>query len=146
MLISLALNLMQEQVMAKVRWLAAEIGMSGDNSNNEEVVKITKEDRLKQTPSDMTGNELDFNEKRTMVYTHNEEEDEINEEAMQQEEEEQEEVTEVEDVADEEEEEKEEEEKPDEESTPEEEPAAEEEAPEEMAAEPEDVPDIDEVP
>ena len=55
---------MQEQVMEKVRWVAREIGMNGDSNNNEEVVKITKEDRLKQTPSDMTGNELDFNEKR----------------------------------------------------------------------------------
>ena len=27
-------------------------------------LQVTKEDRLKQTPADMTGNELDFNEKR----------------------------------------------------------------------------------
>ena len=64
MLISLALNLMQEQVLEKVNWFSAYIGMSGDNTADEEVVKITKEDRLKQTASDMTGNELDFNEKR----------------------------------------------------------------------------------
>ena len=41
----------------------AEIGMSNSNSN-EEMVKVTKMDRLKQTPADMTGNELDFNVKR----------------------------------------------------------------------------------
>lgn len=41
----------------------AEIGMGG-NGNNEEIGKVTKNDRLKATPSDMTGNELDFNEKR----------------------------------------------------------------------------------
>lgn len=64
MLISLALNLMQEQVLEKVRWIASEIGMSGSGNDNEEVVKITKGERLKQTPMDMTGNELDFNEKR----------------------------------------------------------------------------------
>ena len=28
------------------------------------MVKVTKPERLKQTPADMTGNELDFNEKR----------------------------------------------------------------------------------
>ena len=64
MLITLSINLMQEQVMEKIRWAAAEIGMSGDGNTNEEVVKVTKEERLKQTPCDMTGNELDFNEKR----------------------------------------------------------------------------------
>ncbi len=68
MLISLALNLMQEQVMNKVHWVAHEIGMSGDGNTNEEVVKLTKEDRLRQTPADMTGNELDFNEKRVEKY------------------------------------------------------------------------------
>ena len=54
--------------MEKVRWIAREIGMNGDGNNNEEVVKITKEDRLKQTPADMTGNELDFNEKRAKKF------------------------------------------------------------------------------
>ncbi len=68
MLISLALNLMQEQVMDKVYWVAREIGLSGDGNTNEEVVKITKTDRLRQTPQDMTGNELDFNEKRAEKY------------------------------------------------------------------------------
>ncbi|TRY67796.1 hypothetical protein TCAL_15883 [Tigriopus californicus] len=67
MLISLALNLMQEQVLEKVRWIASEIGMSSNGNDNEEVVKITKGERLKQTPVDMTGNELDFNEKRHKI-------------------------------------------------------------------------------
>ena len=41
----------------------SEIGMGGTNLNTE-MMKVTKPDRLKQTPADMTGNELDFNEKR----------------------------------------------------------------------------------
>jgi hypothetical protein len=62
-LISMCIQLMQEQIMDKISWVMAEIGMGG-NGNNEEIVKVTKNDRLKTTPSDMTGNELDFNEKR----------------------------------------------------------------------------------
>ena len=33
-------------------------------SDKEELVKISKEDKLAHTPADMTGNELDFNQKR----------------------------------------------------------------------------------
>lgn len=62
-MLSMCIQLMQEQIMEKVSWLMAEIGMGG-KSNNEEMVKLTKPDRLKETPKDMTGNELDFNEKR----------------------------------------------------------------------------------
>lgn len=62
-LLSMCVQLMQEQIMQKVNWLMAELGMGGQ-SNNEEMVKVTKPDRLKQTPADMTGNELDFNVKR----------------------------------------------------------------------------------
>ena len=62
-LISMCIQLMQEQIMEKVTWLMAEIGMGG-NSNNIEMMKVTKPERIKQTPDDMTGNELDFNEKR----------------------------------------------------------------------------------
>ena len=49
--------------MEKVAWVMAEIGMGNSNSN-EELVKISKIEKLKQTPADMTGNELDFNVKR----------------------------------------------------------------------------------
>ena len=49
--------------MEKIRWLMTEVGM-GKGKSNEEMVKVTKQERLKQTPADMTGNELDFNEKR----------------------------------------------------------------------------------
>lgn len=59
----MCIQLMQEQIMEKVTWLMAEIGMGG-NSNNIEMMKVTKPERIKQTPDDMTGNELDFNEKR----------------------------------------------------------------------------------
>ena len=62
-LISMCIQLMQEQIMDKISWLMAEIGMGG-NSNNTEMMKVSKPERLKQTPADMTGNELDFNEKR----------------------------------------------------------------------------------
>ncbi len=82
MLISLALNLMQEQVMEKIRWFAKQIGLDNDDNTNEEVVKITKENRLKETPSDMTGNEIDFNTRRAKKYIKNEEEGRINEEAL----------------------------------------------------------------
>ena len=64
-LISMCISLMQEQLLGKFQWLAAEIGMGGGPSNDsEEIVKIHKEDRLQQTPAGMTGNELDFNDKR----------------------------------------------------------------------------------
>ena len=33
-------------------------------SDKEELVKISKEEKLAHTPADMTGNELDFNQKR----------------------------------------------------------------------------------
>ena len=33
-------------------------------SDKEELVKISKEDKLAQTPANLTGNELDFNQKR----------------------------------------------------------------------------------
>lgn len=82
MLITLGLNLMQEQVMEKVRWVAAEIGMGEGGNSNEEVVKVTKEDRLKQTPADMTGNELDFNEKRVDRSNHQDEEKAIQEQVI----------------------------------------------------------------
>ena len=61
-LVSMCIQLMQEQIMEKIKWIMAEIGMGG--KSNEEMVKMTKPERLKQTPADMTGNELDFNEKR----------------------------------------------------------------------------------
>jgi hypothetical protein len=81
-LISMCIQLMQEQIMDKVSWVMAEIGMGG-NGNNEEIVKVTKDDWLKATPSGMTGNELDFNEKRRKknMKTYNaDEEDDLYEE------------------------------------------------------------------
>ena len=38
--------------------------MSNESGLDEEYIKVSKYDQLKQTPSDMTGNELDFNLKR----------------------------------------------------------------------------------
>jgi hypothetical protein len=54
---------MQEEIIGKISWIMSKVGM-GDKQTEEEVVKISKVDRTRQTPTDMTGNELDFNEKR----------------------------------------------------------------------------------
>ena len=39
-LISMCMNLMQEQIAEKVSWVAEELGMKGDG-NDEEVVKLS---------------------------------------------------------------------------------------------------------
>jgi len=59
----MTIQLMQEGMATKIQWLVKTIGM-GNSNHEEELVKVSKTERLKQTPSDMTGNELDFNEKR----------------------------------------------------------------------------------
>lgn len=41
-LLSMCMNLMQEQIVEKVSWIAQELGMKGDG-NDEEIVKISKE-------------------------------------------------------------------------------------------------------
>ena len=41
-LISMCMNLMQEQIAEKVSWVAEELGMKGDG-NDEEVVKLSRE-------------------------------------------------------------------------------------------------------
>ena len=43
-LISMCMNLMQEQIAEKVSWVAEELGMKGDG-NDEEVVKLSREVR-----------------------------------------------------------------------------------------------------
>ena len=43
-LISMCMNLMQEQIAEKVSWIAEELGMKGDG-NDEEVVKLSREVR-----------------------------------------------------------------------------------------------------
>jgi len=62
-MLSMTIQLMQEGMATKIQWLVKTIGM-GNSNHEEELVKVSKTERLKQTPSDMTGNELDFNEKR----------------------------------------------------------------------------------
>lgn len=62
-LLSMSIQLMQEEIIGKVRWLASRIGMGADK-NGEELVKVSKVEKTRQTPSDMTGNELDFNGRR----------------------------------------------------------------------------------
>ena len=62
-LLSMSIQLMQEEIIGKIKWFASRIGM-GDEKGVEELVKVSKVDRTRQTPADMTGNELDFNEKR----------------------------------------------------------------------------------
>ena len=58
----MCIQLMQQQILAKISNLADSFGLKSDD--NEELVKVTKSDRQHQTPADMTGNELDFNSKR----------------------------------------------------------------------------------
>lgn len=41
-LLSMCMNLMQEQIVEKVSWIAEELGMKGDG-NDEEVVKLSRE-------------------------------------------------------------------------------------------------------
>jgi len=62
-LLSMCLNLMQEQIIEKVKWLAAELGMSGDG-NDEEVVKLSREGRVTETPADKTGNDVSYGHKK----------------------------------------------------------------------------------
>merc|ERR1719189_574432 len=60
-LLSMCMSLMQEQIVDKVSWMIHEL--SGE-SDSEEVVKISKEGKVNETPADKTGNELNFNETR----------------------------------------------------------------------------------
>ena len=67
MLLSLSLGLMQKQFSEKLEQIARMLGMDGRDSN-EEIVKRFKKKRVNKTPIGMTGNELNFNEKRAGVY------------------------------------------------------------------------------
>ena len=62
-LLSMCMNLMQEQIAEKVGYIAKELGMSGDG-NDEEVVKLSREDRVTITPADKTGNDTSFGKKK----------------------------------------------------------------------------------
>jgi len=58
-LISMCMNLMQEQIAEKVSWIAEELGMKGDG-NDEEVVKLSREGKITITPPDKDGNVNSF--------------------------------------------------------------------------------------
>merc|ERR1719402_995893 len=60
-LISMCLALMQEQIIEKVNWVMSSLGV---NNNDEEVVKLSKDGRVAETPADKTGNDLTFNDKK----------------------------------------------------------------------------------
>jgi len=62
-LLSMCMNLMQEQIAEKVSWIASELGMKGDG-NDEEVVKLSREGMVTITPADKTGNEQHFGKKK----------------------------------------------------------------------------------
>ena len=49
-LLSMCMNLMQEQILEKVTWVASELGMNGDG-NDEEVVKLSIEGKVTETPA-----------------------------------------------------------------------------------------------
>jgi len=57
-LLSMCMNLMQEQIMEKMSWVAKEIGMGDDG--DDEIVKLSVEGKVKETPADKTGNDLTF--------------------------------------------------------------------------------------
>merc|ERR1712066_468544 len=58
-LISMCMNLMQEQIAEKVSWVAEELGMKGDG-NDEEVVNLSREGKVTITPPDKDGNVNSF--------------------------------------------------------------------------------------
>ena len=62
-LISMCMNLMQEQIAEKVSWVAEELGMKGDG-NDEEVVKLSREGQVTITPADKDGNVNSFGNKK----------------------------------------------------------------------------------
>jgi len=62
-LISMCMNLMQEQIAEKVSWVAEELGMKGDG-NDEEVVKLSREGQVTITPADKDGNVNSFGQKK----------------------------------------------------------------------------------
>lgn len=62
-LLSMCMNLMQEQIAEKVGSIAKELGMSGDG-NDEEVVKLSREGKVTITPPDKTGNDTSFGKKK----------------------------------------------------------------------------------
>jgi len=55
-LLSMCMNLMQEQIVEKVSWIAEELGMKGDG-NDEEVVKLSRDGMVTFTPPDKDGND-----------------------------------------------------------------------------------------
>jgi len=58
-LLSMCMNLMQEQIAQKASYVAAELGMSGDGTD-EEVVKLSIEGKVTETPEGKDGNQLEF--------------------------------------------------------------------------------------
>jgi len=62
-LLSMCMNLMQEQIVEKVSWVAAELGMSGDG-NDEEIVKLSIEGKVQETPEGKDGNKTEFGFKK----------------------------------------------------------------------------------
>ena len=68
-LLSMCMNLMQEQIAEKVGWIASELGMKGDG-NDEEVVKLSREGKVTITPPDKTGNDTSFGSKKKKHHKH----------------------------------------------------------------------------
>merc|ERR1711988_771706 len=62
-LLSMCMNLMQEQIVEKVSWIAQELGMKGDG-NDEEIVKISREGKVNMTPADKDGNVNSYGKKK----------------------------------------------------------------------------------
>jgi len=73
-LISMCLSLMQEQIIDKVSWMVESLGGGNDD---EEVVKLSKEGKVVETPADKTGNELNFKSDKTKKKKKKGEEEEL---------------------------------------------------------------------
>lgn len=59
-LLSMCLNLMQEQIIEKFKGLAS---MLGGEDDAEEIVKLSREGKVTETPGDKTGNDVSFGDK-----------------------------------------------------------------------------------
>ena len=60
----MCIQLMQDQIIGYFIGVAKSLGISNQGNQDSEWVKVTKVGKMKETPVDMTGNELDFNSKR----------------------------------------------------------------------------------
>ena len=61
--VSMCIQLVNEQIVLKVESLPRTFGLRSTD-DQVDLIKVSKSDRLRETPKGLTGNELDFNAKR----------------------------------------------------------------------------------